>query len=212
MRKKDYKDKLKELAENAEVPNVLDEIKRADFSAYHTSDTSLIPQISVSKRQVPKKRLFFWASAAMAATAFIFVLVFILIPLFTFDNNLIATVNMRISGISSYTIELNQSSQIINITSDSQDESMVLQNISFRRRNFENVLTELLKSYVEEQGITEEQLINDKITFSISMDSNDTSLRQRLERACKNAMSAAKQHCRNRRKNALNLVAKYQKN
>lgn len=201
MKKKDIKEMMKSRAENTVVPDVLDEIKKADLSLYKTQDASIVPQAKVSAQgqAAPKRKKLTWQKFAMSAAAafLVFVLGFSTFQAFKFDSNVYATVSMSASSTASYSIELNKNSKVIDITAETEESKAILQKLSYKQKDFNDTLTGILKACVDAGLISEAQIFGDEIDFTIDCpDDKDT---RQLQDCINGCMGAAKQHCQNRR-------------
>ena len=181
----EIKELLSNCATAVSVPDVLDKVKRTDLTYFKQSD---IPFQQKAKNWFTFPRLSL-VTATSIMIAFIVVLVTVILPL-RFDTNVYATVNLN--AVSNFEIKLNSSSQVINITTNQQGQP-VLQALTFRRRGFEQVATDLLKISIDKGLVVESDLDRENL-FTIHVHSNNTQSQQRLRNQINGCKNVARQH------------------
>jgi hypothetical protein len=197
MKSRDIKKRLKSMFDAAAAPDVLSGIKKADLSLYAANGLFAPPRVQAAPSKgtaAPARRTAARASLIAAAVLLLFGLGFGMSRAFSFDKNVYATVNMSVSRFASYSIELNKNSQTVSVTPDNEAGAEALRGILYAEKDFTETLTALLTACTDKGFITEEQLTNDEIVFSI--DCRDGGKTETLLTCIAGCMNAAGEHCR----------------
>ncbi|MDR3294082.1 MAG: hypothetical protein LBT20_08290 [Clostridiales bacterium] len=163
MKKKDVEKILRDEGSEIFVPDVLNEVKSADFTFYRE-----IPSDGKEVLRRAKPRIDWRKAVSIAAVfALIFVAALSIGLSASFDSKVYATVSLRTS--SEFSLLINKSEKVIEIrTADTDtDAARILSEVSYEKNRLEKVLTELITLCIREGYIDAEQIANHDITVLI---------------------------------------------